>query len=373
MADPEHLEVVQEGRSAIAQWRKSNPNGVLNLREAALVGYDLSEANLGHTNFRGAALARINLTRANLTWCDFRDASLRQGNLTGANMYRAQLKVTDLTECKLCDADLTYAQIDRCNLSRATLIGANLSRTSISNSHIGGTDFGNTLTGGTLFIGLDLACARGLESIRHRGASSIGINTLTRSKGRIPAAFLRGCGVPETLIDYLPHLIASMSPIQFYSCFISYSSKNEAFARRLHSRLEDEQLRVWFAPADMRAGRKSKDQIDDAIWMYDRLLLVLSEESMQSEWVRHEIKRARQKERESRREVLFPISLVSFSKIKEWECCDADSGEDLAEKVREYHIPDFSTWTEEKRFEEAFADLMRDLRREAQQPYSSLL
>jgi|GEM_PF-2568051 len=39
-----------------------------------------------------------------------------------------------------------------------------------------------------------------------------------------------------------------------------------------------------------------------------------------------------------------------------------DTGEDLAKKVREYHIPDFSNWKHEDDFEKAFADLMRDLR-----------
>jgi hypothetical protein len=42
--------------------------------------------------------------------------------------------------------------------------------------------------------------------------------------------FLRGCGVPDALISYIPSLIGSMSPIQFYSSFISYSAKDKPFA-----------------------------------------------------------------------------------------------------------------------------------------------
>ena len=38
--------------------------------------------------------------------------------------------------------------------------------------------------------------------------------------------------------------------------------------------------------------------------------------------------------------------------------------EDLAERVREYHVPAFSRWTDHHVFEKAFAGLMRDLRRE---------
>jgi integrase len=49
------------------------------------------------------------------------------------------------------------------------------------------------------------------------------------------------------------------------------------------------------------AGRKIREQIDEAIHVYDKLLLVLSPHSIGSEWVRHEIRRARGAEvRESR-------------------------------------------------------------------------
>lgn len=62
---------------------------------------------------------------------------------------------------------------------------------------------------------------------------------------------------------------------------------------------------------------------------------------------------------------LFPIRLVSFDRIRDWRCNDADTGEDLAEKIREYHIPDFSNWKDHDAFQDAFADLLRDLRDEA--------
>ena len=45
-----------------------------------------------------------------------------------------------------------------------------------------------------------------------------------------------------------------MQPIQFYSCSISYSSKDQAFADHLHSRMVQEQLRIGYAREDMRGG-----------------------------------------------------------------------------------------------------------------------
>ena len=51
---------------------------------------------------------------------------------------------------------------------------------------------------------------------------------------------------------------------------------------------EPEKLRVWSAPEDLRRGEKLHDQIDRAIQVNDRLLVVLSKHSMQSDWVKLE-------------------------------------------------------------------------------------
>jgi hypothetical protein len=42
--------------------------------------------------------------------------------------------------------------------------------------------------------------------------------------------------------------------------------------------------------------------------------------------------------------MLFPVSLVGFEKVRDWECFDADTGKDSAREIREYFIPDFSEW-----------------------------
>jgi hypothetical protein len=194
---------------------------------------------------------------------------------------------------------------------------------------------------------------KGLESIQHEGPSTVGVDTLILSRRRIPEAFLRGCGVPEALIAYLPSLISGMEPIQFDSCFISYSTRDQDFAERLHSRLRDRGLRVWFAPEDVQGGKKLHEQIDEAIRYHDRLLLVLSPESMASESVRTEIRNARKAEIREGRRKLFPIRLVDFEAIRDWECFDADSGKDPGVEIREYFIPDFSDWKDHDAFEAA--------------------
>src|SRR5262249_926187 len=144
----------------------------------------------------------------------------------------------------------------------------------------------------TIFAAVDLSGVKGLESVEHKGPSTIGIDTILHSRGMIPEVFLRGCGVPDVWIANIPALIGGMQPIPFYSCFISYSTKDEAFARRLHSRMRDEGLQVWFAPEDVQGGKKLHEQIDQAIRVHDKLLLVLSGHSMGSEWVKTEIRKA---------------------------------------------------------------------------------
>jgi len=175
--------------------------------------------------------------------------------------------------------------------------------------------------------------------------------------------FLKGIGLPQVFLDYLPALVEADRPIQFHSCFISYSHTDEAFARRLWSSLRNERIRVWYAPEEMEGGKKLFDQIDRAINMHDKLLVVLSKESISSNWVETEIRRARKQEKRIGERKLFPIRLCDMETLQGWDCFDSDSGQDIAEEVREYFIPDFSDWTKSAKFEKEFAKLCRDLRR----------
>lgn len=395
------------------------------LRGADLSGADLSKGDLRETDFRGADLSRADLTkadlectdfrRANLTgttfrqtdlstpdldeenapaayfagadlcgadlgWADLSGADLRFAKLTDANLYRADLGGANLSRVDLCRAklgladlrgadlswaDLTAADLHWADLSRADLRGANLSRADFSDAHfreanLCEADLSQATIRGTSFGDNDLSSVKGLETVIHDGPSTIGIDTLFRSAGKIPQEFLRGAGVPEDLITFLPSFVGQA--IEFYSCFISYSHHDEEFSKRLHSRMRSENLRVWFSPEHMKGGKKLHEEIFRAIQIHDKLLLVLSENSMKSKWVETEIRRATKVEREENRRKLFPIRLVDFETIQKWECFDADSGKDLAIELREYYIPDFSHWKDHGAFEDEFRKLLRDLK-----------
>src|SRR5205823_3127407 len=105
---------------------------------------------------------------------------------------------------------------------------------------------------------------------RHEGPSTVGIDTLVHSRGKVPKAFLRGCGMPESLIQSLPLILNSMEPIQFYSCFISYSHKDEEFAERLVNGLQGKGVRCWYAPHNLPIGAKIRPAIDSSIQEFDK-------------------------------------------------------------------------------------------------------
>ena len=94
----------------------------------------------------------------------------------------------------------------------------------------------------------------------------------------------------------------------------------------------------------------------------NELLLILSPHSMESEWVKTEIAKAREREVRDNRRVLFPIRLTPFETLREWESFDSDSGKDSACEIREYFIPDFSNWKNQDSYQEAFQRLMSDLK-----------
>lgn len=342
MANPEHLKILKQGGGVWNKWRLDHIGLRPNLIEADLSGTDLRGANLYITDLTRAVLNRANLANAQLFSSTLDQASFMSADLTGANLTFASLR----------DANLSNASLKHANLVAAILLGP----------QVNGANFAEVVLGTTVFADIDLSLAERLEDVTHTGPSTLGIDTLYRSKGKIPEAFLRGCGVPEEMIEFSRSLIGR--PIEFNSCFISYSTKNEEFARRLHNDLQSNGVRCWFAPHDMKGGKKLHDQIDWAIHYHDRTLLILSPDSINSHWVKTEIAKARKREIEEKRQVQFPIRLVDFDALRKWEYFDADTGTDYAKEIREYFIPDFSNWKDHDSYQAAFKKLLGDLRGE---------
>src|SRR5271166_1660012 len=365
MANPEHLAILKQGVEKWNKWREEHPDVQPNLDRAFLGFVDLTRANLSKVDLRGASGGGVVLTEANLNGADLNNADLSGtfligANLSGADVSWASLGKANLVRANLSTANLSGADLREASLSAADLSGADLSWASLGGAYLSGAEFTDSRAGGTYFADLDLSATKGLGSMHHYGPSTIGIDTIYKSQGKIPEVFLRGCGVPEEFIAYIGSMVGR--PIEFYSCFISYSTKDQEFAERLHADLQAKGVRCWFAPHDIKGGRKIHEQIDDAIRLHDKLLLILSEHSMSSNWVKTEIANARQREEREKKNLLFPITLAAMEEVKKWQLFDADLGVDSAREVREYFIPDFSRWKEHDAYHAALGRLVGDLK-----------
>jgi hypothetical protein len=359
MANPEHLAILKQGVEVWNRWRiDSDPRVVPDLSQVDLKAAYLRKANLSRANLRGANLSAVNLRRADLS-----NGDLSGTNLTGADLSMAKFINTYLGTATLRGTNLTGADLRGANLNGADLGESDMRGANVNGANLGSADLSNVILGKSSFADANLTGAKGLDSCVHVGPSVIGIDTFFKSGGSLPEGFLRGCGVPEEFISYARERVGK--PMLFYSCFISYSTKDQEFSEHLHADLQGKGVRCWFAPHTIQSGKKIHEQIDEAIQVYDRLLLILSEHSMNSEWVRTEIANARQREIREKRQMLFPISLVPYDRIKEWKAFDADTGKDSAREIREYFIPDFSNWKDHHSYQAAFQLLLRDLKAEA--------
>ncbi len=378
MANPEHVAKLKEGVGAWNAWRMQSKEWTslrTDLRHAELSKLVLRNVQLSVSDLTGAKLCGADLSGAKLSGADLRGADLREVHLDQADLRNASLIGADLSKADLSYADLSGAQMSGANFQQGKFHFSNLDRAMLHDEVSGVADLAGATFMGTIFTKVDLSRVKGLELCRHQGPSSIDQVTLERS-GRLPLAFLRGCGLSDTYIQYIPSIFGQ--GIEFYSCFISYSTKDQEFADRLYADLQNKGVRCWFAPHDMQSGKKIHEQIDEAIKVYDRLLLILSEHSMASPWVSTEIGKARKRERalemerleavkrgeaKERRRVLFPVGLVGYEAMREWECFDGDLGTDSAKEIREFFIPDFSGWkTDHDGYKREFERLVRDLK-----------
>lgn len=131
----------------------------------------------------------------------------------------------------------------------------------------------------TQLINVDLSEAIGLDEAHHIAPSTLDHRILGKS-GRLPLNFLRGCGLPELPIEFLPSLLGRA--IEFYSCFISYNHTDRTFARRLHDQLQGRGIRCWLDEHDLLPGDDIHAGIQRGIKLWHKVLLCCSEAALTS-------------------------------------------------------------------------------------------
>ena len=325
MANEQHLKILRQGVVVWNQWRKENPNIQPDLSGADLIGADLNQADLG----------RVNLSAANLTEADLSGANLTEADLSGAYLLRVDLSTANLTEADLSGAYLIRAYLNWTHLAEVNLLKATM--------------------GFSTFGYVNLSAVKGLDTVRHFAPSSISIQAIYRSKGNIPDVFLRGAGVPDTFITQISSLVEKV--IQYYSCFISHSSKDKDFCDRLYTDLKGAEVPVFYFPEDAKWGETVWGEIDRSIITYDKLVAVCSENSLQSGPVLREIERALQREDREGKNVLLPVRLDDYI-FDHWE---HPRKADVVSKV----VGDFQGWDRSAdKYDDAFKRLLKWLEAE---------
>lgn len=265
MANPQHLQMLERSVKEWNTWKARSKNREPDLSGSDLRGLPLC-ANAGEDGEIDPGRRPIGI-------------DLSHTNLAEARLDGAILSFSDLTGANLTSASLRKAYLDQSDLTRSILTDA---------------DFTRSFMVRTSLVAVDLSTTKGLDTVRHAGPSSIGIDTIYLSQGNISELFLRGAGVPEAFIENMQAL--TQRPIDYYSCFISYSHADKSFARRVHDTLQGQGIRCWLDEHQLLPGDDVHEAVDRGIKLWDKVLLCASRHSLTSWWVDSELTRAFDKE-----------------------------------------------------------------------------
>ena len=397
MANQAHLDIIKQGVAYWNQWRKDNSGVEPELAGAELFKLDLSGADLSETDLRKANLRESNLQEAKLIKTDLREADLRRAifnlaNLSEANLSEAVLREADLSEAvlkksyliraDLVGADLFEADLEKADFRWAFLIGtnleranltrtdfrwaylidaklseadfseANLSEANFSRADLRRVNFRDAQVARSYFGDLDLSMAKGLHTIRHFGPSTIGVDTILRSKGQISEVFLQGAGIPPRFIKYLMTL--AREDFNQYSSFISCSAKDMDFAAQLQRDLQGSGLQCWTIPEELKMGDKIQHDMEQSIRIRGKLVLVLSRHVVASPWVEKEVENTFEKEIKKNTTILVPIML---------DAAVMENDQAWAVDLRSSRpIIDFTNWKNSKIYTRALTKLLSDLK-----------
>ncbi len=371
MANQKHLKLLEQGGTAWNTWRKKYPDvrpdlshvdlSYVNLSSADLSHVDLSYAHLGSAILSSVNLRDAHLNGTNLGGADLSGADLNHTSLGYADLSRANLSDANLSNANLSRANLSFADLSRANLTSANLTSANLHRAYLNETNLSSADLTTAGFHYTTFVEVDLRHVKGLETVLHLSRSIVDINSvLLPIDEHSRLHFLRGVGFTETQIELLPSLLTAdrgkplSLRVPYSSLFISYSSQDEVIAQRLHADLRENDVPCWFAPRDLQPGHYFRERIDHAIHTQDKVLLLLSEHSIESSWVRSEVELALAREIAQDCTLLFPLRL---------DQAVMQASRDWAIRLRESrYIGDLTGWQNNSAYQEAFTTLLQHLK-----------
>ncbi|MFJ6382461.1 toll/interleukin-1 receptor domain-containing protein [Kitasatospora sp. NPDC092039] len=324
----------------------------------------LAMGTFDRCEFRGCRLRRINAVRAGFIQARFLHCDVEQAAFRGADFFKATFRggtfggdyrEAFLVQAVFDEVVLRGARFDDAHFGFNVFAATELVATTLDPVVVNGLCRIDERTIASSFI----LNSRALDAARDRLGDDRAVRELTRDLAGLERFLVRAGADPASVRAYRDTARGAREPAR-PSVFISYSSADESFAAELRDQLEANGVDTWFAPHDIRGGRTILEQVTEEIQRRGRMVLVLSEASMASNWVATEIGRAVRAERESGTRKLFPIRIVAHERLLRWELFDADAGYDVARAIREYHIPDFRG--DGLALPQAVSRLARDLR-----------
>ncbi len=129
---------------------------------------------------------------------------------------------------------------------------------------------------------------------------------------------------------------------------------DRVFCEKVHADLQANGVRCWFLPEDVSTSKPGASGVNDAVRIYDKLLVICSKHSMCSPSVIREIDRALMLGDHEERPVLYCLTRDDFL-AKEWSHPRKD-------EVLKTLVSDFRHWEKPESYERALGKVLRALK-----------
>jgi len=239
---------------------KDNPDGAwdlsyaglyhLPLNELDLSGVNLSGANLSQSNFDGSNFANSNLSRAKLS-----DTWIQDSDFSGAILSAAEISHAKLLSSKFKDCSFEFSNVENANFHRTVIIGGIWKN----------VDFKNSVFDNTFLADVDLSSAKNLDTITHRGRSTIGFDTIFKSGTSLSEKFLSGCGVPSTMIESVLRIFDLQKENKVFLSYTQETDTTKKWIDKFALDLNSQGVFVYYDKWDVAPGDSLTKFMDTGI------------------------------------------------------------------------------------------------------------